>query len=528
MGTIKNHQIYFKIFILICILGWLGFHFAQKIDLTTADLGRHLKSGEIILTNLTHPQQIQSLLNTNFYSYTYPDYPVVNHHWGAGVIFFLVRKIIGFSGLSLFYVGLNLITFAIFFLLGWKKGGFKITLFLSLLLVPLLTARTEVRPEIFSYFLSAVFLWLLLSYKDGTISYRQLFILPLLMVLWVNVHIYFFFGLFLIGVFLFEELLLLSKMKFQRIFKLGVVFVLTAGASFCNPFGLKAVIYPFNIFKNYGYRVLENQSVWFLQRLGFVKNLNLALFAVICVMLILSFVLLLILNRRKFSISFALIGVAVGIMGWLAIRNFTLFGLFALPIIAYNLKEALAPKINLESWAVKFGVLFLSLVILIFYLVNNYQILLSRYYNFGFGLARQNDLSVAFFERNNIQGPILNNYDIGGYLIYYLYPQERVFVDNRPEAYPASFFDEIYVPLQENEEKWQQIEKQYNFNAVLFSYRDLTPWGQNFLIERVQDPLWAPVFADPYAIIFLRRNVLNQSIINQYEIPKEYFRIVKQ
>src|SRR5439155_19342363 len=38
---------------------------------------------------------------------------------------------------------------------------------------------------------------------------------------------------------------------------------------------------------------------------------------------------------------------------------------------------------------------------------------------------------------NHIQGPLLNNFNIGGYLIHYLFPQHRVYVDSRPEAYTA-------------------------------------------------------------------------------------------
>jgi len=60
---------------------------------------------------------------------------------------------------------------------------------------------------------------------------------------------------------------------------------------------------------------------------------------------------------------------------------------------------------------------------------------------FGFGLVQGNNQSAQFFIDNNIKGPLFNNYDIGGYLIYHFYPQEKVFTDNRPEAYSVSFFE---------------------------------------------------------------------------------------
>ena len=37
-----------------------------------------------------------NLLQTNHYSYTEPSYFFGNHHWGVGVIYYLVQKINGF------------------------------------------------------------------------------------------------------------------------------------------------------------------------------------------------------------------------------------------------------------------------------------------------------------------------------------------------------------------------------------------------------------------------------------------------
>jgi len=95
--------------------------------------------------------------------------------------------------------------------------------------------------------------------------------------------------------------------------------------------------------------------------------------------------------------------------------------------------------------------------------------------NFGFGLKKDVNLSAEFFKKEKIQAPIFNNYDIGGYLIYHLFPEEKVFVDNRPEAYPASFFEKIYVSMQNDEKIWRKKDEIYNFNVIFFFYRDYTP-----------------------------------------------------
>ncbi|NQV00849.1 MAG: hypothetical protein HQ537_01895 [Parcubacteria group bacterium] len=504
-----------QIIILILLMSWYGFFLVNKVDLTIVDLGRHLKNGEVIL------QGDFDLLKTNFYSFTQPDYPVVNHHWGSGVIFFLIWQISGFIGLCVFYLLISLLIFYLFFRLAQKQAGFKISVLCSVLLIPLIAARTEIRPEIFSYFFIAVFFWVLWHWKKGLISNKWLFVLPVLEIIWVNTHIYFIFGPALIGLFLLDRLIKKRKV-FNKIFS---VLILTSLTTLISPFGLKGLIYPFTIFKDYGYRIVENQSVWFLENLGIISNPNLTLFKIVFAILVLSFILLLIKNRKKFSIIYLCLAVVFSTMAWLAIRNFTLFGFFALLIIAYNIKKGMGKRIKFNSLNVNFGLVFLCLAIFLITFFIYYQKLPLTNKEFGFGLVKDNNQSAEFFKERDIKGPIFNNYDIGSYLIYYLYPKEKVFTDNRPEAYSVAFFEQEYIPLQQDNNVWLEQDKLYNFNTIFFAYHDATPWAQKFLIERVVDDAWAPVFADDYAIIFLKRNDLNQSIIEKYEIPRNMFGI---
>jgi len=537
-----NKKKAFQIFIFILLISWYGLFLFNKIDLTTADLGRHIKNGELVLGGDF------GILKSNFYSYTEPNCPVINHHWGGGVIFYSIWKTTGFAGLSFFYFILSLFIFYLFFRIAQKESNFSIAFIVSLLVIPLIAQRTEIRPEIFSYLLIALFFWILWSWRKKKISYKWLFVLPILEIFWVNIHIYFIFGPALVGLFLVAGLIkalhfkprldeyilppserknvalkarlviVLSYFFRGTASKLGLTLILTSLATLINPFFIKGVLEPFNIFKNYGYRIVENQSVWFLQNLGVVNNPNLILYEIVFSILVLSFIAVLILKRKRFSFIYFCLAVVWSILGWLAIRNFTMFGLFALPIIAYNIKNSLYKKIKFKSFNAKIFFVFMSLTLFLIIFVNYQQKLPLDKWRFGLGLMLENNQSAQFFRDNNIKGPVFNNYDIGGYLIYHFYPQEKVFTDNRPEAYSISFFEDIYIPSQQNDSIWQKQIEVYDFNAIFFSHRDYTPWGQNFLIERVQDPDWAVVFIDQYAIIFLKRNNINEQIIEKYEI----------
>ena len=83
MFTTLRNQI-LKIFLLLACLVLLVLHLAVPINLTTADIGRHIKNGELVLSGNS------AVLHKNFYSFSYPDYPFINHHWFFGVISYVI------------------------------------------------------------------------------------------------------------------------------------------------------------------------------------------------------------------------------------------------------------------------------------------------------------------------------------------------------------------------------------------------------------------------------------------------------
>jgi hypothetical protein len=164
-------------------------------------------------------------------------------------------------------------------------------------------------------------------------------------------------------------------------------------------------------------------------------------------------------------------------------------------------------------------------VILIFFASLTEQKMMQDVIGGAGNVTEKMNRSAEFFRENGLHGPIFNNYDIGGFLIFNLFPQERVFVDNRPEAYPEAFFQEEYVPMQQDNQIWENLSEKYAFSTIFFATGDVTDWGQNFLVQRIKDDKWAPVFYDDYAIIFLKRNEENKDLIARFEIPHERFRI---
>lgn len=482
----------------------------HTINLPTADIGRHIVNGDVFLHSAKYSIDKSDILHTNFFSYTYPDFPFVNHHWLSGIGTYLIYSIFGFSGLSLVYF-LSILGGFIFMLAAIRReADLSSMIFASVLLVPLIASRVEVRPEGLSYFLLGVFFFILYRYCKGSISHRFLWFLPALMLPWANSHIYFIFGPFLIGMFFLETLILrhLEKAK-----KLAIILGASLAAMCITPYGIQGALYPFTIFRNYGYRIVENQSISFLENLSLI-NPEFLWYKIALLLVLASSIFIFIKKRDAFAWALTFLALAFAVLGYLGIRYIPLFALFSLPLLAYN-AAAIKKEFNMKYGA----------VICIIFLLTTFQFSerLPWNRNFGVDINEGVQAPIEFIKNNGIHGPFFNNYDIGGFMIFGLYPKERVFVDNRPEAYPREFFEKVYVPMQEDENMWREESDKNKFNAIFFYRLDYTPAAQKFLIARVNDPLWAPVFVDDETIIFLLRKEKNKKIIEKYELPKEMF-----
>ncbi len=514
------------VILVLCTLYFLLL--AQPTNLTTADLGRHLKNGQIILNSQFSTAQAGAslILNSNSYSYTFANFPFINHHWGSGVLFYLLFQIAGFFGLSIIYILLSIITFLLFFYISYKNSNLLLATLLSILTIPLLASRNEIRPEAISYLFCGVFFLILYQVIHQKISSKWLWLLPVVELFWVNLHVYFPLGLIILGAFWVEQIFQSIKNKQPSlVVKLSLVGLICALVTLINPNGLAGALYPTHIFDSYGYNLLENQSIFNLENV--INYPSGIFFKILFATLILSWLVPIYqIIKKKIPItsylSLVTLSLVFGYLGFSAVRNFTIFGLFALPIICLNLKTlSLGKSFNqYKSWYI--GSAFTSLIIALLYLSPSYW---QQHSNLGLGVVEGINKSAQFFTENNLQGPIFNNYDIGGYLIYHLYPKTPVFVDNRPEAYPTDFFKQVYIPMQQDNNIWQIQDQKYHFNSIFFQRNDLTPWGQAFLINRIKDPDWAPVFVDNYTIIFLKRNGQNKSLIQKFELPKEMFKV---
>ena len=489
---------------MVACLILLALRLSVPINLTAVDIGRHIKNGELILSG--HSQ----VLYKNFYSFTYPDYSFINHHWLFGVIAYVVFQMGGFNGLAVSYIFLLVAAFFLAFDSARRLSSFNFALLLSGLSFLLLISRAEIRPEGVSVLFVALDFYLLQRYLQRSLGSRVLgIVIPVVQILWVNSHIFFFMGPLLIGVFLWQGGL--AHENKQYVGFLRRLLLATILVNLINPSGFWGMLTPVSGIKHFGYELAENQSVFFM-----IKRMPQTIvykYYLLTALLMAIGVLTALWRDRSKALPMVLLGVFITLAAFRAVRLIMPFGFLFIPLAAgYFAQFAKRRAVNLICGAVG------GASIIFFMFVGGLHPQL--------GLMPRVNVSAEFFKQSGLKGPVFSNYDIGGYLIYHLQGQEKVFVDNRQEAFPPDFFHNVYIPMQEDESVWRQKQSQYGFNVIYFYRHDITPWGQDFLIKRIRDRQWAPVFVDDYAIIFVRRASIDQPVIDRYELPASLFRVV--
>jgi len=229
------------------------------------------------------------------------------------------------------------------------------------------------------------------------------------------------------------------------------IFSLTLAARLVNPSGIYGAVYPIAIWGNYGLDVIENRSISYLESnhyAGEFLTIKLAL-----LVLGLS-CLAAMLRARRFPFALLALSGLMGWMGWIAIRNQTLLAMFTIPATCINVELSGVGELW-ARWRTK-AALVAGVLIVAGVCYSGYR-LITRTEQTGLGLKPGTSAPADFLRESHLQGPMLNNVSIGGYLTFYLFAQYRIYVDSRPEAFPAMFLQQKYREPFTDETRWKQL-----------------------------------------------------------------------
>lgn len=488
------------------------------------DLYWHLKTGEYIW-------QHHALVNVDIFSHEAAGKPWVLHEWLSEVILYPVFHHFG-------YLGLNVLASVVFtstFFLVYAAARKLLPSHLLALVLPLLFMQTPIlrlaaRPEAYSMLCLAAYIYLLfdLKYFGRT---RQLILLPMIMLAWANMHAGWLIGIFLLGAFTFLEWFnywLEGEPRPDNVRRLQVLTgmaVLTLLATAATPNVVEWWLYPF---KTTSLKLTHSIYEWLSPDFHFA----IYKWYLLCVGL---FVAMLVFARRRPDLTeFVLPGVFVA-MSFISRRHVDLACIVMVPFAAAACREGFdfgcysrSPRLlwlaaKLGGW--KYGVLgrwtpkqqggaivvrvLGGLVVLAAAGVLIWQSPASvrnteAQVRAGYPVAATN-----FLIHSGIKGRMFNFYDVGGYLIYRLWPQQRVFMDGRSDMYGDAIFDD-YQTMISGFSGWKELMDKYKIDYMLIN--DSAPLRQ--VLRR--NPVFRPVYDDGKFAILVRNRPAYQGLIRQF------------
>ncbi|MCA1554682.1 MAG: hypothetical protein LC737_09920, partial [Chloroflexi bacterium] len=203
--------------------------------------------------------------------------------------------------------------------------------------------------------------------------------------------------------------------------------------------------------------------------------------------------------RRRPHATDLLIVAGLGYLSLVSVRNISLFAIAAAPLITHQAARILpvvAPwrvQPSLKTAALN---VVLALATLIAAVVQIGTVLSRSEQSLALVYPTQ---AANFIEQAQPVGPLLNSYNFGGYLIWRLYPDYKVFIDGRAEfIYDDAFIGEYYVRVWQARGNWQDFLDRFHINLIVIEHDGaLAP-----LLRASQQ--WRLLHEDALAVVFER------------------------
>jgi len=212
---------------------FLSFLLLSLSTLREGDLWWHLKVGEEIL-------RLKSIPEVDYLSFTAFGEPFFfTRSWLSGLLLYIVFLLGGLQSLVLLQALVGLVVIGILMSLTLERGAKVRIASVAVVLSFLgLYSFSTARPVIFSYLCFSIFLWVIYIYRYK--GRNRLWLLPIIMVLWVNLNSAWVTGLFLVGVFVILVFIetIFRRYSLLKIRSLLIWGVFTFLAIFINPLNI--------------------------------------------------------------------------------------------------------------------------------------------------------------------------------------------------------------------------------------------------------------------------------------------------
>ncbi len=471
-----------RIFVAVLVLGL--FALAAR-GVSDPDVWWHLRTGQLIVESHQVP-------HLDPYSFTRAGQPWINHEWLSQVTIYAIYRLAGWGGLI---VAFAMIVATSLWMVYLRCPGCPYIAGIFMVWGATASAPSwGVRPQMFSLLLASIFL-LILEHSDE--HPRLLLWTAPLTVLWVNLHGGYLVGIGLTILFLVGNVLEVMfgsenwKQAAPHLRRLALVLVACLAVVPLNANGIRMYRYPLETLRSRSMQTYVDE--WFSPNFHQAKELPF-----LCMLL--AVLLALGLSPRRLRAREVLLLLATMWMALRSVRHIPIFVLVTVPILSASAQFWLDER-GAGSWvgstvssprsrrrlvnAVVMVAFVVFTILRVRVVIRDQPKTEAQHFPAG---------TVSFLARQRSPGPILNNYNWGGYFIAKLYPEYRVFIDGRADLYGDSFMDDFYATYHFTE-GWKRPIEQWQIRTIL-----LPPDAPLVTALRSQ-PGWKQIYSDSQSVV---------------------------
>ncbi len=467
-----HHVVFVAVFLCFILVN------ADKIH--DPDMWWHLKAGQYIFDHGSVPK-------ADFYSFSNAGHEWIAHEWGSELLYYTSYKLWKFRGLFLVNIVFLSLAYSVFGRLIYTRCNRDLTVTTAVLVICTVFSSLfwVFRPHLLAYLFFISYIFILELYARGK---NLLWLLPVMMVLWVNMHGSFIMGIVLICIYLVSGLvsvnfgrLVSHRWSGPQLKALGLTLLLVIAAILINPNGAKMYYYP--VFTLDSKAIIENITEWAS------PDFHHPIFKAFLAYLFLVYSTL-IISKKPVKLPDLLM---IGLFTYLAMfgaRNIALFMFVTGPLWAEHLSGFLARERPIKQLV---AVNWIALAVVVIYGIYAFppQMTIDEKVN----KERFPYNAVQYMKDHNLKGSLFNEYSWGGYLLWTRYPDNLIFIDGRADTYEDKVLPE-YMRITKLRPDAYKLLLKYNPQYILLSSGS----PLNYLIKAKED--WKIVYQDKVAILY--------------------------
>ena len=485
--------------IFLAILGTLLFTPLSIKLLNDAGVGWHIRTGQLIVSTHKIPSvdPFSSQINQQWFAW----------EWLYDVVVGLLNTWLGLNGVVWFTAAIIATVFAWTFQVLLTRGtNLPNALVLTLLAIGGSMIHFLARPHVLGWLFALAWFWILDSTDSGT-NPRKIWLLPILIILWVNLHGGFLLGFLLLLVYWLDAVSTWLRLRESRIEEslqkitagkrsrdLLFVALVSFAASLVNPYGWKLHGHI------YGY--LTNGFL--MSHIDEFRSPNFHDIAPKCFLILLLITVAVLSGKRsQLKLSHILLVLFAVYAALYSARNIPTSSIFLVLIIGPQLPSwdrlhffrrmhAVDSNLRGHLWPIVATVVTLGIAL------NGGRIGSQKPMDAHFDPHRMPVEAVNYLESTGARAAILGPDYWGGYFIYRLYPHNRVVIDDRHDFYGEEFL-KPYLTMMHVEPGWEQFLKDHDSCVVM-------PRRSALAAIMSKTPAWKIVYSDDVAVVFVRAN----------------------